>query len=562
MFKIAIVGRPNVGKSTLFNFLTGKETALTDPTPGLTRDRKEGLASIYDINFLFIDTGGYEESEDIINKKIWDQAQIAIAQANCVLFLLDGKAGLSPMDFFLSDFIRKSNKPAIICVNKLDTKEAKANLSLFHELGGENIIPISAAHRMGLNELYYSIKPYYEDYKLTNAVDEVSLKPEMMLAFVGKPNVGKSTIVNTLLNEERLITNNEAGTTRDSIYIDMYYKDKKIKLVDTAGLRRRSKVDPGIEKMANSDSITAINFANVVALIISAEEGLTKQDLVLAKHIVEEGRALIIVINKIDLVKNKKAFLSEVGEQIEMAFFQIKQPYVIGLSALMDKNINTILEDALDLYKKWQFKIPTSKLNFWIQDVLEQTQPPSIDGRSLKIKYVSQVKSRPPTINLWSNQKEKFPMSYLRYIQNELYKAFDLWGCTIRFNIQKSENPYEGKKDTEKKNIDKASTALKKEVKLSKKNAEIHRDKKKVARKKTNVLTIDEQTQNYIDQYSQENYKSASTQSSDKSTSAKPKRIYKTKGNTSTKLVKVKKGPEHKKNAGRKRSIKGPNNYH
>jgi GTP-binding protein len=306
---------------------------------------------------------------------------------------------------------------------------------------------------MGIADLHTALKPFYEEYLSKNPQEEQQEKPELSLAFVGKPNAGKSTIVNNLLGENRVITSNIAGTTRDSIYIDLMYDDKKIKLVDTAGLRRRSNVEGFVEKMSNQDSLRSVNFATVVALVISAEEGLSKQDLILAKHIVEEGRGLIIIVNKIDLIKNKKSFLDEIIYTIEDNFFQIKKPYVLGISALKDSDITDIIEATLELYEKWQFKINTSALNRWLGKTLEKNQPPMVKSKRLKVKFASQVKSRPPTINIWANLDKDFPEMYLRYLQNEFYKTFDLWGTTIRFNIQKSDNPYKDKPRLNKREV-------------------------------------------------------------------------------------------------------------
>jgi GTP-binding protein len=453
MFKIAVIGRPNVGKSSLFNALSGRNFALINNTPGLSRDRKEVIVNWQDMKFVLIDTGGFDDLEDIMNKKIWQQAQMAIEEANCVLFMLDGTAGVSPADKYLADILRKVNKPVISVINKADTKLARENLSLFHELGLEEPFAISAMHRIGFDDLYRSIAPLYGEYEANNDVDEQGQKPEITIAFVGKPNVGKSTIINSILQQERLITNYESGTTRDAIYLDIFHHGKKIKIIDTAGLRRKSKIeDESIEKLSTSDTIQAINFATVACLVISAEEGLTNQDLKIAKHIVEEGRGLIVVVNKIDLVDKKQQYLNAIAEEIERSFFQIKKPFVLGVSALKDNSLDGILDVALDLYQKWQFKISTSKFNIWLRETVANSEPPSISGRRLKVKYGSQIKTRPPTFNLWSNQKEKFPDSYLRYLQNSLYKDFNLWGCSLRFNIHKSENPYEGKRNESKKN--------------------------------------------------------------------------------------------------------------
>ena len=439
MFKVAIVGRPNVGKSTLFNFLIGRNVALTSHYAGLTRDRKESTASLYDIKFNLIDTGGYDVQEGDINSLIWEQSQIAIEQADCILFVVDGKSGISPIDAYLGNLLRKTSKPVILVVNKIDTSESKKNINHFYELGYEDICYVSATHSTGMQSLYEFLKPCV---KKANKSEVILEKPSLTISFVGKPNVGKSTLINTLLKEDRLLTSNMAGTTRDSIYLDFQYKDKNIKIVDTAGLRRRSKVSMTVEKLANSDSIRTINFSTVVALVISAEEGLTKQDLTLAQNIVNEGRGLMVIINKIDTVANKTKFIKQISETIEENFFQIKSPYIIAISALKDKDLTLILDKAFELYQKWQFVINTGKLNAWLQEVIIKNSPPMVKSKRLKVKYATQTKQRPPTISIWSNFSAEFPKSYLRYLQNDFYKSFDLWGCTLRFVVKKSDNPY------------------------------------------------------------------------------------------------------------------------
>lgn len=445
MFKLAVIGRPNVGKSTLFNFLIGKNIALTSPVPGLTRDRKEAIGSLFDLSFSLFDTGGYDDLSEDMNYKIWEQSLKSIEEADCVLFVVDGHAGLSPVDEYLASILRKINKPVVLCVNKIDTKQSRSNLPVFYEMGFKSVVNISSAHGLGMEELYDAIKQHY--IKTDDVLSTLSGKPELMISFVGKPNVGKSTLINNILNEERLIASEIAGTTRDAIYLDFLYNDKKVKIVDTAGLRRRSKVERGtVEKLINYDSIHAIDFSNVVVLVISAEDGLTKQDLTIAKYVVDQGRGLMVVVNKIDLVKDKKAFLKSISHSIEDAFFQIKKPYILSVSALKDNDLRVILDTAFELYGKWQIEIKTSLLNSWLKEVLLRNQPPTVKGRRVKIKYISSVKTRPPTINIWSNFDTNFPTSYLRFLQNELYEDFNLWGCTIRLNIYKSDNPYESKK--------------------------------------------------------------------------------------------------------------------
>ena len=442
MFKLAVIGRPNVGKSTLFNFLIGKNIALTSPVPGLTRDRKEAIGSLFDLSFSLFDTGGYDDLSEDMNYKIWEQALKSIEEADCILFVVDGHAGLSPVDEYLASILRKINKPVVLCVNKIDTKQSRSNLPVFYEMGFKSVVNISSAHGLGMEELYDAIKQHY--IKTDDVLSPLSGKPELMISFVGKPNVGKSTLINNILNEERLIASEIAGTTRDAIYLDFLYNDKKVKIVDTAGLR---KVERGtVEKLINYDSIHAIDFSNVVVLVISAEDGLTKQDLTIAKYVVDQGRGLMVVVNKIDLVKDKKAFLKSISHSIEDAFFQIKKPYILSVSALKDNDLRVILDTAFELYGKWQIEIKTSLLNAWLKEVLLRNQPPTVKGRRVKIKYISSVKTRPPTINIWSNFDTNFPTSYLRFLQNELYEDFNLWGCTIRLNIHKSDNPYESKK--------------------------------------------------------------------------------------------------------------------
>jgi GTP-binding protein len=456
MLKIAIVGRANVGKSTLFNALVGKKIAIVEDIAGVTRDRKYAKASLFDLDFNIIDTGGFEEDalvsvnkdtpkKTILNKNIWQQATYAIKEADIVLFMADARDGITLADTTISVALRKHGKPVILVLNKTDTKGSKKNITEFSELGFAEIVEVSSTHKIGFSDLYDKINELIAQNNII-IKEELSEKPELMLAFVGKPNVGKSTMINNLLKQERVVTSDIAGTTRDSIYLDFFYEGKKIKLVDTAGLRRRSKVDyESLEQMANSDTIQTINFANVVAIVIDATEGLAKQDLTIAQHVYNEGRGLIFIVNKIDLIKQKAKFIEELKLVIEEKFFQIKDPYIITISAFFDKDITSILDASLELYEKWKFEISTSKLNEWVKFAVSKNSPPSVNGRVLKIKYATQTKKRPPTIALWSNFKNEFDQGYLRYLHNVFVKTFKLQGCTVRFVINKSANPFEGK---------------------------------------------------------------------------------------------------------------------
>lgn len=441
MLKVAVIGRPNVGKSTLFNALVGKNIAIVKDVAGVTRDRKYANANLFDIYFTIIDTAGFEINNKDLNVEMVEQSVLAIDEADIVLFMVDARDGLLELDKDLAHLIRTSNKPCAVLLNKTDTFKAKENLYSFYELGFNTNINISATHRIGLEEVYNFIVEQANNMNIDISKPEDN-KPDLMLAFVGRPNVGKSSIINKLLGSNQLITSNIAGTTRDSIYINLNYKDKLVKLVDTAGLRKKGKVEKDLEKFSNSETITAINFANVVVVVLSAEEPLSKQDLTIAHHVHNEGRGLLFVVNKIDKIENKALFIKQIEQGIIDSFYQIKKPYVITTSALTEENLTKILDSAIDVYHKWQFSISTSRLNTWLQSALDKTQPPTVNGRRIKIKYATQTKHRPPTISLWVNMAQKFPDSYLRYLQNEFFKSFNLWGCSIRFELKQSNNPY------------------------------------------------------------------------------------------------------------------------
>lgn len=452
MFKVAIIGRPNVGKSTLFNLLSKKKLALTSDTPGLTRDRKEYHVSLYDIDFVLIDTGGYETSKqvNIINQAIWQQAQEAIESAHCILFLVDSSQELTTVDRELTQILRCFSKPIILCLNKSDVKLSKIYQASFYELGLDDICITSFVHKVGLLDLYSSIKVHYVEYLKNHnsaiqeqSVAEVDKSHKMTLLFAGKPNVGKSTLVNNLLHEERLIATDVPGTTRDAIYLDFQYKDYALQLVDTAGLRRRTKVLDDVEKLANKSTIQGIILANIVVLMIACENGLTKQDLILAQQIIKEGRGLIIVVNKIDQVDNKTKYLQAISDKIEQEINEIKKPYVIGVSALLDPDLSIILDTAIELYQKWQMHYNTSMLNKWLASTISRVSLPLVNGRRLKIKYITQIKTRPITIQLWSNcDKKSFPRNYLIYLHSQFCRYFNQYGNTIRWQIHKSDNPY------------------------------------------------------------------------------------------------------------------------
>lgn len=453
-FTIAIVGRPNVGKSTLFNSLVGKKSAIVHDYPGVTRDRKEAQANFLGIDFTLIDTAGYEVEERkaiTIAKDLTKQIDFAISSADLLLLLLDAKTGVISEDYEFIDYVRKRNKPTILVINKSESKKREISANDIYKFGFKNIVHLSAEHRVGYEDLYTNINHFYEEYLAVYGIEEESYSNSktMRMAIVGKPNVGKSTFINNLIGEKRLIEADESGTTRDSIEISWQYEDHQITLIDTAGIRKRNKIQQKLEKLTYYDSIKAIRFADICILLLdSTQEKLEKQDLIIANHIINEGRGLVIALNKTDLLSKEELeeTIDEVRYQISRYITQNKNIKIYAISAKQGKNIENVINIATQIYQTWNIRLSTSELNQWINYAANTHSPPLYKGKEIKFKYITQIKSRPPTFVINTNYPEKIPDSYIRYLKNSLIDNLELSGVNPRIIFKKSSNPYGNKK--------------------------------------------------------------------------------------------------------------------
>lgn len=464
-FTLAIIGRPNVGKSTLFNRLVGKRLAIVDDTPGVTRDRREGEASISDLKFHILDTAGLEEAtDDSIESRMRMQTEQAVASADVALLVIDGRVGVTPTDSHFAQWLRSQNTPVILAVNKCEGKQAESGIYEAYRLGLGDPIPLSAEHGLGLDELYDALVPFREKAAaeaerhalasnpdidgLVNDSgdeddDEAVLSSPLQLAIVGRPNAGKSTLVNRLLGEDRMLTGPEAGITRDAIATSWVWQDREIRLVDTAGLRKQARVEEKLEYLAVNDTFRAIQYAQVVVLVIDAEQPLEKQDLTIARKVVEEGRALIIAVNKWDAIKNRSETMSQINDRLHTSLQQIRGVRVVTMSALTGRGTDKLLPTVFEVFDLWNTRVPTGALNRWLSRMLEAHPPPmGSHGRRLTIRYVTQAKSRPPTFYLFSSTAGKLPDSYLRYLANGLRDDFGLDGIPIRIHTRSGKNPY------------------------------------------------------------------------------------------------------------------------
>lgn len=451
--KVAIVGRPNVGKSTLFNRLAGKKLALVHDLPGVTRDRKEVKAKLKDLELTIIDTAGYEEStEGKMENRMWLQTKRAIDESDVVLFLFDARAGIQAYDEHFADLVRKSEKRVILLANKCEGKAQEQGIFEAYKLGlGEPLI-FSGEHSIGFDELYMSLKEIEETITSKTEEDnadendeeniEALKKKPIQIAIVGRPNVGKSTLVNALLNDERMLTGPEAGLTRDAITTQWNWKGWKINLVDTAGLRKQAKVTGAIEKMSVESTLYATNMAQVVILVLDADAILDKQDLTIARKVLDEGRALVIAVNKWDIADKKEA-LDRLNDKLATSLTQAEGVPTVTISALKKKGLDKLLSAVIKVYERWNVRIPTAPLNKWFRDVQDQNPAPlGKNKRRIKLKYITQAKTRPPSFYMFSSNPEGLPDSYLRYLTNQLRDTFKLHGIPIRISVRKSDNPY------------------------------------------------------------------------------------------------------------------------
>jgi GTPase len=452
---IAIVGRPNVGKSTLFNRLTGRRTALVSDMPGLTRDRREGEAVLAGHKIRVVDTAGLEEAAPgSIPSRMRDQSETAIRMADVVLFVLDAREGVTPSDSAFARVVRASGRPVILVANK---SESRAGVDGFYEafqLGLGEPIAISAEHGEGLGELVSTVldalglKAHAKrraDADPAQSLEAEDTNRPIRIAVVGRPNAGKSTLVNALLGEERMITGPEPGLTRDAVASDFQWGDRSVRLFDTAGLRRKARITETAEKLSASDAIRAIRFAEVVILLLDARNPLEHQDLTIADLVEEEGRALVLAANKWDLVAEKQKMLKELRESIGYRLSQLPGVPLVTISALAEQGLDKLRAAVFDSYERWNRRVPTGALNRWLGEALERHTPPAAKGRRIKIRFMTQPSARPPTFVAFCNQPQGLPRAYLRYLTNSLRETFDLPGVPVRLKLRKGDNPFADK---------------------------------------------------------------------------------------------------------------------
>ena len=443
---VAIIGRPNVGKSTLFNRLVGRKLALVDDEPGVTRDRREGDGELAGLTLHLIDTAGLEEAaEGSLEARMRAQTERAVDDADVALLLIDSRAGITPLDEHFADWIRAKDTPVVLAANKCEGRAGEAGYYEAFSLGLGEPVPVSAEHGDGMAELYAALAPFDEAPEPPaeeDSDDDAERSGPLQLAIVGRPNVGKSTLVNRLIGDDRLLTGPEAGITRDAISVDWEYDGQAIRLIDTAGLRRRAKVTEKLENLSSRDSFRAIQFAEVVVLVLDGVSLLEKQDLTIARQVIDEGRALVIAVNKWDLVKEKRKALKDLQWRINNSIPQAKGIRAVTLSAKTGKGLEHLLPALLDTYRSWNRRVPTGPLNRWLEDVLERHPPPVTGGRRLRIRYMTQAKTRPPTFVVFASRAKGITDAYRRYLVNGLRDQFDIPGVPIRLMVRQGKNPY------------------------------------------------------------------------------------------------------------------------
>ncbi len=448
-FKVAIIGRPNVGKSTLFNRLVGKRLALVDDQPGITRDRKEAPAQLGPLSFTIVDTAGLEpvnKNSGEIEQKSQQQTTMAAEDADAVLFVIDGRAGLTPKDREYAKWLHKKHKSVVLVANKCEGREAHPGLEESYTLGFGEPVAISAEHGEGLADLYDALAAFAPE-ELPQEEEGDDTPPETLkITLLGRPNAGKSTLLNRLLGYERAVTSSEAGTTRDAIYTHLEYEGTPLLLVDTAGIRRKAKIADKIEQLSVNDSLKAAQYSHVVVLMVDATHPLEKQDLSLIGHIINEGRGLIIAINKWDLVENPETLKKEIRERLMYDIPIAEHAPLIELSAKEGLGVPQLMRAILNVYKAWNQRIPTGEINRWLEGALAQHTPPLVGGRRLKIRYMTQSKGRPPTFVLFTSNAREFPESYLRYLTNNLRQTYGFAGCPLRLLPRGKDNPFHGEK--------------------------------------------------------------------------------------------------------------------
>ena len=450
MLKIALVGRPNVGKSTLFNRLTGTRHAIVDDRPGVTRDRRYGEGQIGPLEFQVIDTAGMEEGKDTsdMQARMLEMTRSGIDEADIAVMMIDGLAGVTPEDAHFARWLRKANKPTLLIVNKAESKKAMPGMADAWELGLGEPVAISAEHGEGLADLYEALNDQCMEHQIDlSEPEEEDANTPLQLAIIGRPNAGKSTLLNALLGSDRVLAGPEAGLTRDSIAVDWHWGDRAVKLVDTAGLRKQARRQEKLERLSAVDSLRAIQYAHVCVLLLDAASPLDKQDIKLAEHVINEGRGLVIAINKWDQVDRPEAWMRALEKIVEKRLAMVRGIPILPISAKNKKGFKPLMEEVFNIYELWNRRIPTAQLNRWLEGMMIDHPPPLTKSKqTIRLKYLTQIKTRPPTFALFATRKEKLPESYRRYLVNGLRKAFELPAIPLRLTMRGGKNPFEGRK--------------------------------------------------------------------------------------------------------------------
>jgi GTP-binding protein len=464
--RVAIVGRPNVGKSTLFNRLTGSRHAIVDDTPGVTRDVRESPAQLGDLKFTLLDTAGWETADmPRIEGRMRVFTERAVDTVDAVLFLIDARAGVLPLDEAFAGWLRKRHDKVIVVANKCEGRAGQNGLAEAHALGFGQPIPVSAEHGEGLSDLHEALarlipaadpdeeeeeaEPEVVSEKYAEAAAAQAARRPLMLAIVGRPNVGKSTLLNRLIGEERVITAPEAGTTRDAIRVEWQWRGRKIRLIDTAGMRRRARIDHRLEQMSVADTLDSIRTADVVVVVLDAADMAEKQDLTVAGRVIDEGRALVIAVNKTDLLAEDHAAANrawrKLSDRLEASFAQVKDVPIVGFSALNGRGVERLMPKVMEIYDIWNKRVPTPKLNRWLREMETLHPPPLAKGRRIRLRFMSQIKTRPPTFVLSASQADELGKDYIRYLVNRLRDDFGMPGVPIRLSMRKAKNPFAGR---------------------------------------------------------------------------------------------------------------------
>lgn len=449
-FKLAIVGRPNVGKSTLFNRLVGKRLALVDNAPGVTRDRRLSEASLGHLEFDVIDTAGLADAgPQSLEARMRAQTESAIEEADVILFMIDARAGVTPFDAAIAAILRRSQKPVVLIANKVEGRAGEAGHYEAYDLGLGEPVPISAEHGLGMADLLEAVSGHvhdngndFESGSAAGPEEEQEPDGKLKIAVVGRPNAGKSTLINRMIGQDRLLTGPEAGITRDAIVVEWEWQGRSIQLFDTAGMRRKAKVVDKLEKLSVADGLRAVQFAQIVIIVFDAGAPFEKQDLQIADHVIREGRAPVIALNKWDLVADRRTALADMAEKAERLLPQVRGLKLVPVSAATGEGIDALMRAVADVHGVWDRRIPTAGLNRWLEEVVHHHPPPAVSGRRVRIKYITQVKSRPPTFMVACPRPAALPESYRRYMINALRESFGLWATPIRLIFRRGENPY------------------------------------------------------------------------------------------------------------------------